>query len=66
MDAETADSDRPSFTSFWKRVKQKEKQEGDGHKKKGKKTSSPSSAGELQEEAYAEDQEADRDAGECS
>ncbi|KAK6452472.1 hypothetical protein FP744_10008723 [Trichoderma asperellum] len=64
MDAETADSDRPSFTSFWKRVKQKEKQEGDGHKKKGKKTSSPSSAGELQEEAYAEDQEADRDADE--
>ncbi|KAM0514750.1 hypothetical protein ACHAPE_006424 [Trichoderma viride] len=64
MDAEPADADRPSFTSFWKRSKQKDK-EGDG-KKKGKKTSSPSSTGELQDEGYAEDQEADQDADEIA
>lgn len=65
MDAEPADAARPSFTSFWKRSKQKDKEEGDGHKKKGKKTTSPSSTGELQDEGYAEDQEAEQDAGEC-
>ncbi|UKZ63072.1 uncharacterized protein TrAtP1_004300 [Trichoderma atroviride] len=63
MDAEPAGADRPSFTSFWKRSKQKEK-EGDGHKKKGKKTTSPSSTGELQDEEIAEDHEADQDADE--
>lgn len=39
-DAEGGEPERPSFTSFWKRVKQKEKDhEGDGQKKhrKGKK-----------------------------
>ncbi|KAM0450264.1 hypothetical protein ACHAPV_003932 [Trichoderma viride] len=64
MDAEPSDAARPSFTSFWKRSKQKDKEEGDGHKKKGKKTTSPSSTGELQDEGYAEDQEADQDADE--
>lgn len=64
MDAEPADADRPSFTSFWKRNKQKDKDEG-AAKKKGKKTTSPSSTGELPDEGYAEDQEANQDAGEC-
>ncbi|KAH0499329.1 hypothetical protein TgHK011_006532 [Trichoderma gracile] len=47
-DAEGGEPERPSFTSFWKRVKQKEKgHEGDGRKKHGKETR----AEELQDEA---------------
>jgi hypothetical protein len=71
-DAESAEADRPSFTSFWKRVKQKDKggSEGDDQqKKKGKKSASnasPTSTGELQaqDEGDAEDQEEDQDLGE--
>ncbi|KAK4079258.1 hypothetical protein Trihar35433_363 [Trichoderma harzianum] len=61
-DAESADGERPSFTTFWKRVKQKEKSEaGDQHKKKGKKSASPSSTAELQQDEAGEE---DQDPGE--
>ncbi|PNP49278.1 hypothetical protein THARTR1_09993 [Trichoderma harzianum] len=69
-DAESADGERPSFTTFWKRVKQKEKSEaGDQHKKKGKKSASPSSTAELQQEQEQEQEqdeagEEDQDPGE--
>lgn len=59
-DAESAEADRPSFSTFWKRVKQKEK--GDDQQKKGKKTASPSSTAELQAEDEGDEQ--DQDPGE--
>ncbi|KAM0253604.1 hypothetical protein ACHAQJ_007233 [Trichoderma viride] len=68
-DAESAEAERPSFTTFWKRVKQKDKDgpEGDDQKKKkGKKTASnpsPTSTAELQaqDDGYAEDLDLDLD-----
>ncbi|KAL7936240.1 hypothetical protein V8C35DRAFT_297272 [Trichoderma chlorosporum] len=63
-DAEGGEADRPSFTSFWKRVKQKEKGQA-GDKKKGKKSASPSSTAELhQEEGDEQDQDPDEATGE--
>ncbi|UKZ77466.1 hypothetical protein TrVFT333_005187 [Trichoderma virens FT-333] len=66
-DAESAEGDRPSFTSFWKRVKQKEKGDGgDQQKKKGKKSASPSSTAELQlDEGGEQDQDPDENTGEA-
>ncbi|KAL7950777.1 hypothetical protein V8C42DRAFT_130309 [Trichoderma barbatum] len=65
-DAESADADRPSFTTFWKRVKQKEKSDTGGQqKKKGKKSASPTSTAELQQDEGGEpDQDSDDETSE--
>ncbi|KAL7818958.1 hypothetical protein V8C26DRAFT_395484 [Trichoderma gracile] len=68
-DAEGGEPERPSFTSFWKRVKQKEKgHEGDGRKKHGKDTRAEELLDEAEgagaEQDESPDQNPDQDPGE--